>query len=104
MSNARILKLISGIGEAILAIPVLGGIIILSFSWMPLVLMLVLHIITAVVCSNERASKIPSFLGIVTSAIGWIPIVGWFMHLVSAIVLLIAASRNSNTSFNSHIR
>jgi hypothetical protein len=93
MSNSRTLKLISGIGEAILAIPVLGGIIVLSFSWMPLVIMLVLHIITAVVSANERTSKFPSILGIATSALGWIPIVGWFMHLVSAIVLLFSASR-----------
>ncbi len=93
MSNARTLKLISGIGEAILAIPFLGGIIVVSLGWVPLIIMLVLHIITAVVCSNERTSKLPSILGIVTSAIGWIPFVGWFMHLLSAIVLLLSAAR-----------
>jgi hypothetical protein len=93
MSNSRTLKLITGIGEAILAIPVLGGIIVLSFSWMPLIIMLVLHIITLVVSANERTSKFPSILGIVTSAVGWIPVVGWFMHLISAIILLLSASR-----------
>jgi hypothetical protein len=75
MSNSRTLKLISGIGEGILAIPFLGGIIVVSFNWMPLIIMLILHIITMVISANERTSKSPSILGIVTSVIGWIPFV-----------------------------
>jgi hypothetical protein len=100
LSNSRTLKLITGIGEGILAIPFLGGIIVVSFSWMPLIIMLILHIITMVISASERTSKSPSILGIVTSVIGWIPFVGWFMHLISAIVLLIAATGNSRSYFN----
>jgi len=96
MSNSRTLKLITGIGEAILGIPVLGGIIIVSFSWVPLIIMLILHIITMVVSANERTTRFPSIVGIVTSAVGWIPFVGWFMHVISAVVLLLSAARKSS--------
>lgn len=61
--------------------------------WIPLFIMLALHIVTLVFCSNENQSKAPSIVGIVTSCVGWIPFVGWVMHVVSAVLLLVSAAK-----------
>lgn len=89
MSATRTMKLITGILEAILAIPVLGGIIILSNGWMPLVIMLVLHIITLVLAVRVQGPLAGSIIGITAAALGWIPFVGWILHAAAAIVLLV---------------
>ncbi|AIF67627.1 membrane protein [Terribacillus saccharophilus] len=91
MSATRTMKLITGILEAILAIPVLGAIIIVSNGWMPLVIMLVLHIITLVLAVRVQGPLAGSIVGIVASALGWIPFVGWILHAAAAIVLLVEA-------------
>ncbi len=98
-STSNTLKWIAGGLEAILAIPVLGGLIVISFAWMPLVLMLILHIVTLVFSANENTSKGPSILGIATSCFGWIPIVGFIMHVASAIWLLITAYQEKQGSY-----
>lgn len=89
MSTTRTMKLITGILEAILAIPFLGALIILSNSWMPLIIMLVLHIITLALAVRVQGPLAGSIVGIVASALGWIPFVGWLLHAAAAIVLLI---------------
>ncbi|WP_438447734.1 hypothetical protein [Gorillibacterium sp. sgz5001074] len=93
MKTSKILQWVSGGLEAFLAIPVIGGIFIVSLSWTPLAAMLVLHIITLVFCSQEYENKTGSILGIVTSVLGWIPFVGWIMHVVTAVILMVQASR-----------
>ena len=89
MSTTRNMKLITGVLEAILAIPVLGAIIILSNGWMPLVIMLVLHIITLVLAVQVQGPLAGSIVGIVASCLGWIPFVGWMLHAAAAIALLL---------------
>ncbi|MFD1428382.1 hypothetical protein JOD24_003141 [Kroppenstedtia sanguinis] len=94
MSAARIFKWITGILEAVLAIPMLGGLVILGNGYAPLGLMLILHIITMVISSRNRVKKYGSVLGIITSCLGWIPILGWILHAVTAIALIWDASKN----------
>lgn len=89
MSTSRIMKFITGGCEAFLAIPLLGGSLIMATYYIPLIVMLALHIVTLILTNKDRGFSIGSVLGIVTSIIGWIPIVGWFMHLLSAIFLII---------------
>ncbi|SDC32196.1 hypothetical protein SAMN05421663_10269 [Terribacillus halophilus] len=89
MSTTRNMKLITGVLEAILAIPVLGAIIILSNGWMPLVIMLVLHIITLMLAVQVQGPLAGSIVGIIASCLGWIPFVGWMLHAAAAIVLLL---------------
>ncbi|OZU88396.1 hypothetical protein CIL03_12175 [Virgibacillus indicus] len=92
MSLSRIMKLITGIFEGLLGFPILGGLYIMSQGWMPLLVMLILHIITLVLTKNDRGASAGSILGIITSCIAWIPIVGMIMHILTAIVLLITAA------------
>jgi hypothetical protein len=98
LSTSRILKWVTGALEAVLGIPILGGAIIISFLWTPLILMLVLHIVTLVLTAKEEGSKTGSILGIVTSCIGWIPFVGMIMHILTAVILMIDAAKTDTAS------
>ncbi|AST93477.1 MULTISPECIES: hypothetical protein [Sutcliffiella] len=94
MSASRILKWVTGGLEAFLGIPIIGGTFVLSFLWTPLAVMLALHITTLVIANKEGKSSSGSVLGIVTSCIAWIPIVGMIMHIITAIILMLDASKN----------
>ncbi|MDB5055266.1 MAG: hypothetical protein JWM44_3316 [Bacilli bacterium] len=101
MSPSRVLKWVTGGMEAFLGIPILGGLFVVSMAWTPLFVMLILHIITLIISSNERKDKTGSILGIVTSCVAWIPIVGMIMHIITAIILMISAAKSDNNSRNS---
>ncbi|MFC4076171.1 hypothetical protein [Salinithrix halophila] len=93
MSSVRLMKWITGGLEGVLAIPVLGGLIVISMGYVPLGLMLILHIVTLVLCIKSQAPKYGSILGIVTSLLAWIPFLGWIMHVVTAILLMVDAAK-----------
>lgn len=94
MSSSRVLKWVTGGLEALLGVPILGATIVLSFLWLPLFVMLILHIITLVLTHRDGGTTTGSILGIVTSCIAWIPFVGMIMHILSAIFLMIDASKD----------
>jgi hypothetical protein len=94
MSTSRILKWVSGGLEALLGIPILGGTIVVGLFWSPLAIMLILHIVTLVFTKKEGGgSTTGSILGIITSCVAWIPIVGMVMHIISAIILMLDAAK-----------
>jgi len=95
MKTSTTLKWITGGLEAFFAIPILGGIVIVATAYNPLWIMLGLHIVTLVFSAREFEGKTGSILGIVTSVVGWIPFVGFIMHIITSIVLLIDASRTT---------
>lgn len=99
MKTSQILKWVSGGFEALLGIPFFGGLLVISLGWSPLGAALILHIVTLIFCAQERTSYPGSILGIVTSLIAWIPFVGMIMHLTTAIVLLISAAIQKESSF-----
>jgi len=95
--TVKTLKWISGGLEALLGIPIIGGSIVLGFAWTPLFIMLVFHIVVLILAKNVGVKANGNILGIITSAIGWIPILGMIMHILSAIfILLDAASKDEN--------
>ncbi|WP_409288390.1 hypothetical protein [Peribacillus sp. SCS-37] len=94
MKTSTVLKWITGALEAFLGIPFLGGAIILGFSWMPLILMGFLHLITLIISAAERENRHGSVLGIITSCIAWFPVLGMIMHIVTGLVLIIDALRS----------
>lgn len=96
MSTSKVLKWVTGGLEAFLGIPVLGGLIVISFFWTPLLVMLILHIVTLVFCSQENEDKAGSIVGIVTSCIAVIPVVGMIMHITTAIILMVSAGKKPN--------
>ncbi|MFD1363297.1 hypothetical protein [Lentibacillus salinarum] len=96
MSPSRILKWVTGGFEAFLGIPVIGGSFIVGLVWIPLAVMLILHIITLVMTKKDGGATTGSILGIVASCIGWIPVVGMIMHILSAIFLMLNAAASDN--------
>ncbi|MFZ0368499.1 MAG: hypothetical protein WAM07_02735 [Halobacillus sp.] len=97
MKPSTLLKWITGACEAFLAIPIAGGAFVLGNGWAPLLFMFIFHIITLIVSIRENRFFVGSILGLVTSAIGVIPFIGWIMHTTTAIVLLIDAGISSGT-------
>lgn len=89
--NVKILKWVSGGLEAFLGFPFIGGTIVLSLFWTPLMIMLALHIVTLVLAKKEGLKATGNILGIITSCIGWIPFVGMVLHIISAIFIMIDA-------------
>ncbi|MBA2176430.1 hypothetical protein H0266_16145 [Halobacillus locisalis] len=95
MKLSTLLKWITGVCEALLAIPLAGGLFVLSGGWGALLFMFVAHLITLIVAINDNRTYGGNILGMITSAVAVIPIVGWIMHTVTAIVLLIDAGRST---------
>lgn len=93
--TSKTLLLVTAILEAILGIPVLGGIIILSLLWIPLGIMLILHIVTLIYCAREGNDKHGSILGIITSVLAVIPFIGMMMHIVTAVLLFVSATKKT---------
>ncbi len=92
MSNARVMRWVTGGLELLLAIPFLGGLIVLSTVYVALGIMLVLHILTLIMSRDESEPVYGSVMGIVTSVLAWIPLLGWLLHLITAILLLVSAT------------
>lgn len=92
MSNARVMRWVTGGLELLLAIPFLGGLIVLSTVYVALGIMLVLHIVTLIMSRDESEPVYGSVMGIITSVLAWIPFVGWLLHVVTAVLLLVSAS------------
>ncbi|OWA35449.1 hypothetical protein B9G55_12465 [Saccharibacillus sp. O16] len=97
MRLSRVLLLVAGICELLLAIPILGGTVVLATGYGALGFMFLLHIVTLVFVIRDRVPMYGPILGIVTSALAWIPFLGWALHLVSGIALVINAFHGQNT-------
>ena len=91
MKTSVALLWITGLAQAFLAIPLIGGAFVISTSYSVLGVMFVLHAITLFFCFREYSPKSGSILGLITSTLAWIPLIGWALHLLTAIVLLISA-------------
>lgn len=92
--TTKVLKWVSGGFEALWGLPVIGGMLIVSAYWTPLLLMLALHIVSLVLASKAGKKKTGHILGIIASCVGWIPFVGMVMHILTAIFLMIEASKD----------
>ena len=97
MKTSILLKWITGGLEILLGIPFVGMNIITSLRWAPIWIMLILHIVTLVFSLKERTKKNGSIMGIVTNIIGFIPIIGMVMRLITGVILLRSAAKNEET-------
>ncbi|MEI5906335.1 hypothetical protein WAK64_04615 [Bacillus spongiae] len=88
MKVSTILKWITGTAEAIVGIPVIGGIIVLYFFWTPLIFLTLMHIAALFFSAREGEPKAGNIVGIVTNCIAWIPFVGMVMHIITAVIVL----------------
>ncbi|WP_413628130.1 hypothetical protein R4B61_02825 [Fructilactobacillus vespulae] len=94
------ITLVAAIIETVLAIPVLGGIIVMTSVYSPLGILMVLYIAGLVFAITTQSLKgadqynieISGFktkfiIGIVAAAIAVIPVVGWILHIVMAVIM-----------------
>ncbi|WP_010272917.1 hypothetical protein [Paenibacillus senegalensis] len=93
MSASRILKWVSGSIEIFLAIPVLGAAIVIGSLYMLLPIMFCLHVVTLVLSVRNKEPMYGSIMGIITSVLAWIPFVGWILHLLTGIFLMVTAAQ-----------
>lgn len=102
MTAPRIMKWVTGALEIFLAIPLVGGAFVMGFYYTPLVIMFILHLVTLILSAKNKEAKYGSIIGVITSLVAWIPIVGWIMHLLSGIFLMVSAAQKSkaNNSFS----
>ncbi|WP_128659298.1 hypothetical protein [Paenibacillus sp. 598K] len=92
MTPSRVLRWVTGSLEIVLAIPFFGASIVMGFAYVPLLVMLALHILTLVLSVSNREPSYGSIMGIVTSVLAWIPFVGFVMHLITGILLMVSAA------------
>ncbi|MBM7702089.1 hypothetical protein [Metabacillus iocasae] len=92
--TSNVLKWVAGGLEALWGLPIIGGTLVVSLLWTPLLFMLALHIVGLVFAI--RAGKKPNghVVGIIASCLGWIPVVGMIMHILTAIFLMVEAGKN----------
>lgn len=84
-----ILSIVILLFEATLAIPVIGGVIVISSGYTVIGLMLALHIANLVLRIIDGQSKFTPIFGIVLTLLTWIPVIGWLVHCALAITYLI---------------
>lgn len=88
---AKLFKWVSFAYEGFLAIPIIGGLFIFANSWTPLLYAFVLHLVTFLLCKKYKLPGAGNIVGIIASILGAIPIIGWLLHCVTSIILLIEA-------------
>lgn len=91
--TVKVTKWVAGGLEALLGIPIIGAGIILGLLWTPLAIMLVFHIVNLVFSLKEDLPITGSILGIIGNAVGWIPIVGMTMHILTAVFVMMEAAK-----------
>jgi hypothetical protein len=89
MAIQRPYKIVLGLIELFFAIPILGGAIILAHAWTPLGILVLFHLLGVFLSYNEKKSKVGHILGVIGNALAWIPFIGWFVHIIVGITLLI---------------
>ncbi|EZH66280.1 hypothetical protein DH09_10105 [Bacillaceae bacterium JMAK1] len=98
--NLNIMKWVSGGGEALLGIPFLGGSFILAMAWVPLFVMLAIHVLIVVFAIRSGHNlPIGNIIGIGASILGFIPGLGMALHIVAA-VFIFMESYKTHASLN----
>lgn len=101
--SLRTLKWVSGSLEAILGIPILGGLIVIGSGYNALWLMLAFHIVVVVLTARAGNVSKGNIVGIVASTVGVIPVVGMLLHMAAAITILLDAAFGNRIITRTHV-
>lgn len=93
MDNSLGFKIGLAIAETVLAIPVLGGLIVVSTFWSILPILFILHIVSLIIAKDNNKKINGNIVGIIGNCLAWIPLVGFLFHLATAIVLWVEVSK-----------
>ena len=101
--SLRTLKWVSGGLEAVLGIPIFGGLIVFGTGYNALWLMLAFHIVVVVLTARAGRVSKGNIVGIVASTVGVIPFVGMLLHMAAAITILLDAAFGSRILTRTHV-
>lgn len=101
--SLRTLKWVSGGLEAVLGIPILGGLIVFGTGYNALWLMLAFHIVVVVLTARAGRVSKGNIVGIVASTVGVIPVVGMLLHMAAAITILLDAAFGNRIITRTHV-
>ncbi|MDI3233597.1 hypothetical protein QK289_01165 [Exiguobacterium antarcticum] len=101
--SLRTLKWVSGGLEAMLGIPLLGGLIVIGTGYNALWLMLAFHIVVVVLTARAGRVSKGNIVGIVASTVGVIPVVGMLLHIAAAITILLDAAFGNRIITRTHV-
>ncbi|WP_432724761.1 hypothetical protein [Staphylococcus equorum] len=88
-----ILSFVLLIGEFVYGIPFLGGSIILSFGWQPLLINALLYLVTMIILIVNKQNSIKPMmviplLGLIGSFIAFLPFIGMVVHWILFFLML----------------
>lgn len=88
-----ILSFVLLIGELVYGIPFLGGSIILSFGWQPLLINALLYLVTMIILIVDKQNSIKPMmviplLGLIGSFIAFLPFIGMVVHWILFFLML----------------
>ncbi|MBK3496072.1 hypothetical protein JFL43_14615 [Viridibacillus sp. YIM B01967] len=75
--------------ELLLAIPILGGAIMVGSGYSALVTALIIHAIVFALRFVTGHSKVVPIMSILLTLLTWIPLIGWAIHVLIAVAYLI---------------
>lgn len=84
---SNVLKATSGSLELFLSIPVLSWFITVT-TGVPVFIMLVIHTFSLIIATKAGTKIRGNVLGLFASFLAVIPVLGWLLHVITAIVLL----------------
>jgi len=91
--NLKNFKMIIGLLEIFLGLPIVGGLLIIRLHYIPLAVLLVLHILGLIESKKRNTNYLGHTIGIVGNVIAVIPIVGMIMHLITGVVNIVESSK-----------
>ena len=94
----RLYKMILGLVELFFAIPFFGGGFIIAHAYSPLILLVVFHAVGIALANGARKTKGIHILGVIGNMAAFIPIVGWLVHLLVGLGLLISGFNDETIS------
>ncbi|PFK28615.1 hypothetical protein COI93_23995 [Bacillus cereus] len=88
--SVKILKWLTGISHALFAFYIFQGDFYLS--WMPLLSILTLHVITILLAKKAAMETYANLLGIITTLVAFYDSIAVVMHIIAAIFIILDAA------------
>ncbi len=84
------LYMVAVVLEGFFAIPVVGGLMIFSSAYVLLVVAFLLHLSALIFGKDENLFKLAPVFGMIASILGFIPGLGWVLHVITFCLYLYA--------------
>lgn len=85
----KLYKTIIACIELFFGIPFLGSTFIIDSLWIPLGVLLALHMVGLVFENSKNVEKTGHVIGVIGNVLGVIPLIGMIFHIVTGVMLLI---------------